>query len=445
MRNTIAIIICLTGVLFSCSYDDTLRPVCGNYDNMCYGVWEIDGYQDPQLVSAHHASTVRWLADDGLVGQCKMGVPTCDDDYNIIACDGAVYPENKDPCDGVDNNCNGRVDDDLYPYNGKSWFYEKDNNPCHSAWGVCGDGIISCFAGKFICNLPDSYQEIETKCDGLDNDCDVLTDEPDNMVFEAPFCYGGENFYEAFNPPCHPGTNKCIDGEEVCFNYQAPVDEVCGDRIDNDCNGFIDDALLVKATEIDFVIILDNSTSMYWNIIAAKNALSGFIDTPGVINDRHRFAIVSMSAHGYAAYQLDTDFGRLEDVIARLDNLEDFGTNAYENPYGAAIAICDVVDNTLELSWAPNSGKAFLMFTDDTDRQQYPLTEQNVIDKCVKSGVIPFIWADNFSVGFRVITSPLTSGGAGGMFFSNMNGDLDIKEAAFFDNLNSIEILVCEN
>ncbi len=91
-------------------------------------------------------------------------------------------------------------------------------------------------------------------------------------------------------------------------------------------------------------------------------------------------------------------------------------------------------------------GKAFLMFTDDTDGQldSSPYYRDIVIDVCVQNGVLPFIWADAYSPGFTVMTSPIVDGGAGGKFFSKPMGTSEEIEEAFFTDLNSIEILVCE-
>ena len=64
----------------------------------------------------------------------------------------------------------------------------------------------------------------ETKCDGLDNDCDGLTDEVDlDGDGHKPIACGGQDCADT-DRLTHPG---------------AP--ELCGDFADNDCNGVVDD------------------------------------------------------------------------------------------------------------------------------------------------------------------------------------------------------------
>ncbi len=65
-------------------------------------------------------------------------------------------------CDGIDNNCNGQIDEALV-------------QDCSNA---CGAGTSVCSAGTWgECDAPVAEPEI---CDGIDNDCDGRTDEVDD-------------------------------------------------------------------------------------------------------------------------------------------------------------------------------------------------------------------------------------------------------------------------
>ncbi|MDI7270062.1 MAG: MopE-related protein, partial [Myxococcota bacterium] len=121
--------------------------------------------------------------DDGLDNDCDTRTDRTDPD-----CEPCV-PE---LCDGLDNDCDGLVDED----------FDLDFDPLHcgrcryacpgrpNAVPICvlGECDIACVAGwedrdglvangcETVC-APGADPSAETTCDGVDNDCDGLTDE----------------------------------------------------------------------------------------------------------------------------------------------------------------------------------------------------------------------------------------------------------------------------
>ncbi len=74
-------------------------------------------------------------------------------------------------CNGVDDDCDGVVDEGC---------------PCayrQKPRGVCGSATIGASNGE--CRRPETYQDDETRCDGLDNDCDGKVDEADACIEEG--------------------------------------------------------------------------------------------------------------------------------------------------------------------------------------------------------------------------------------------------------------------
>ena len=65
-------------------------------------------------------------------------------------------------------------------------------------------------------------------CDGVDNDCDGVTDED-----EA----GG-----GICGPCNNGTYVCLNGVMQCSGGDVPTPEVC-DGVDNNCDGQVDEGV----------------------------------------------------------------------------------------------------------------------------------------------------------------------------------------------------------
>lgn len=133
-------------------------------------------------------------------------------------------------CDGMDNDCNGMIDDGLScggpnPTPPSCMDADQDSygEGC-PAGPDCDDGDPSTFMGA------------TELCDGKDNDCDTQVDED--------FPLGGE-CSEGMGPCMAAGTMVCTpDGAMAQCNAAPgqPQTEVC-DRIDNDCDGTPDDGL----------------------------------------------------------------------------------------------------------------------------------------------------------------------------------------------------------
>jgi formylglycine-generating enzyme required for sulfatase activity len=127
-------------------------------------------------------------------------------------------------CDGIDNDCNGSIDDDV----------TDDEGPCRVGVGACAAvGENRCVRGELVCNALPGDAMVE-RCDEIDNDCDGTTDEGDGSEAEA--CETGELGI------CAIGRLSCTLGEFRCNRRDDPSDEVC-DGLDNDCDGRADEEI----------------------------------------------------------------------------------------------------------------------------------------------------------------------------------------------------------
>jgi hypothetical protein len=176
--------------------------VCNGEDDDC------NGLVDDGVPSAGPCDT-------GRPGICAIGELRCRNAALVCEPVNAPAPE---VCNALDDDCDGETDENTVA------------GPCETGVpGVCGPGEFACVGGAPAC-VP-VVEVVPEVCNGLDDDCNGLVD--DGVVIEGA-CDTG-------NPgPCGPGAFECIDGAPACVPLAAPEPEVC-DGLDNDCNGLTDD------------------------------------------------------------------------------------------------------------------------------------------------------------------------------------------------------------
>jgi len=221
-----------------------------------------------------------------LHGICIVGA--CEADYydvNGDHADGCEYfcqPTGSEVCNEVDDDCDGRVDEDF------NLARDVDNcgacdHPCETpphAEAVCagGDCYYQCEAGYFEVN-GDPSDGCETTtceptaggveiCDLFDNDCNGEVDEgfaKDTIDSCGPLCQvcdfdhataecvGGACIIMACDEHYHDWDHDEATGCEAYCMPTDPPDEVC-DEVDNDCDGLIDEGLVCSCPP-DMVVV----------------------------------------------------------------------------------------------------------------------------------------------------------------------------------------------
>ncbi|MBW2261442.1 MAG: hypothetical protein JRG91_05650, partial [Deltaproteobacteria bacterium] len=150
------------------------------------------------------------------IGICEAGTETCTG--GAIVCTGAVYP-GSEVCNNLDDDCDSVVDDGD-PGGGGT---------CGSGVGECVEGVQHCIVGSILC-VGDVGPSAEV-CDGLDNDCNSVADDGDP---------GGGGVCGSSVGECLTGIMHCIGGSLSCTGETPPVAEICN-GLDDDCDGTVDD------------------------------------------------------------------------------------------------------------------------------------------------------------------------------------------------------------
>lgn len=145
----------------------------------------------------------------------------------------SLYSEGEELCDGVDNDCDGLVDN--VPNLNMSCLGEVSAECAYSRW-VCNassDGNNLGQVQDLSCESSTAPIEL---CDGNDNDCDGRADEEIDLSMNA--CTASCN---------RTGVQSCVNGIVECQATQDLPIETCGDQIDNNCNGQIDEGCCAQA------------------------------------------------------------------------------------------------------------------------------------------------------------------------------------------------------
>ncbi len=161
---------------------------------------------------------------------------------NATDCDPAdatIRPGTEELCDGIDQDCNGLVDDGL-PQPG---FIDADGDGYGDRSRSACEGVPGYSATGDDCDdeNPAVHPAAADGCDSLDNDCDDAVDEDGTDTIYLDFDSDGYGDAATAKTGCPEVGWTLTSGD--CDDFDADISplasETC-DTIDNDCDGWAD-------------------------------------------------------------------------------------------------------------------------------------------------------------------------------------------------------------
>lgn len=260
--------------------------ICNNVDDDC------DGLVDD--------------SDSGILGQATWYADTDSDGYgdilsSMLACtqpsgyvsngddcddeDSGIYPGASEVCNGLDDDCNGVIDDGVQ----NTYYQDADGdsfgNPLVTILACSAPNGYVIYAEDCDDTNADIYPGATEQCNGMDDDCNGYIDENVLLTFYADADNDGygdlSNTLLACTPP--PGyVFNATDCDDANPEIHPGAVEICN-QSDDDCDGIVDDG-------VQTTFFADADADGYGdagNIILACVAPSGFVINDLDCNDQN--------------------------------------------------------------------------------------------------------------------------------------------------------------
>jgi hypothetical protein len=194
-------------------------------------------------------------ADGDAHGDARMALTSCvvpegytraNDDCDDA--NGDVHPGALERCDGIDDDCNGAIDDGVEM---RDWYADGDGDGYGDAFvATACDQPVDTVAIAGDCDDGDAavHPDAAEVCNDVDDDCDHLIDDSDPNVTGGSVWYADVDLDHYGDPAS--GSSACVqpfgwvtnafDCDDTDGSIHPDAQEVC-DTVDNDCDALVDD------------------------------------------------------------------------------------------------------------------------------------------------------------------------------------------------------------
>ena len=319
------------------------REVCNSKDDNCDGQTDEEGaincttyYKDTDHDGYGILSDHKCLCKPEGDYSASSPLQDCNDT------DKDIHPNAPEKCNNVDDNCNGQIDEGVL-----QTFY-KDNDG--DGYGNPADSIKACPAADGRppkgyadngddCNdfNPDIHPGAKEVCNDVDDDCNGKVDDglPLLTIYKDN---DGDGFaaknavsQKKCNAPIGWTTAKDIDGDgnpdwdcdDSKVNVHPGAPEVCGNGVDDNCNGYTD--------RLCFTPCGGNWPFRFKHSNAVRTGIPVDLNGDGqmeiIAQDSLGIAILENNGNPVYAYSQTSDlnYSRGRAIVADVDNYDQFG------------------------------------------------------------------------------------------------------------------------
>lgn len=263
------------------------------------------------------------------------------------------YPGASEVCDGLDNNCDGGVDEAAV--DAPTWYFDGDSDgfgDATVAWVVVCVGPVGYALGAGDCNDGDPlyYPYAAESCGDPDYNCDGLAGFPVLYADSDGDGHGDPNVTVYSTDPCAPGAGGVLVPDDcddtVSTTYLGAV-ELC-DGVDNNCEGRVDEDDPRRGATF-YVDVDGDGYGNVW-ITACTSPGWGYVTLGGDCNDAER-AISPAAVEVCDALDIDENCNLLaDDLDSSVDvaTFQDWYQDRDADGFGDINALFEACDAPLQ-------------------------------------------------------------------------------------------------